>query len=228
MTEKEIANYYAKRASEYENIYLKPERQSDLEQLQKTISEAFRGLDLLEIACGTGYWTQFASRSAKSIVAVDYNEEVLAVARKKDYGSCPIMFLKGDVYVLGEVDGTFSAALLGFWWSHVLKANLDGFLQVLHSKLSEGATVIILDNRYIEGSSTPISRSDGYGNTYQTRRLTNGSTYEVLKNFPTQEEFIKRVALFAQNIDFIELDYFWLAQYRSRGSVEHHNALDQL
>ena len=224
MTEMEMADYYAKRSSEYEDIYLKPERQSDLKQLKRTLSEAFRGLDLLEIACGTGYWTQFASRSAKSIVAIDYNEEVLVVAREKDYGSCPIMFLKADAYVLGEVDKTFSAALVGFWWSHVLKANLDGFLQALHSKLSEGAIVIILDNRYIEGSSTPISRSDGYGNTYQMRNLIDGSKYEVLKNFPTQEEFIKRIDSFAENINFTELDYFWLAQYKLKASVELHNA----
>jgi demethylmenaquinone methyltransferase/2-methoxy-6-polyprenyl-1,4-benzoquinol methylase len=131
------------------------------------------------------------------------------------------MFLKADAYVLDEVDGTFSAALVGFWWSHVLKANLDGFLQALHSKLSEGATVIILDNRYVEGSSTPISRSDGYGNTYQMRKLTNGSTYEVLKNFPTQEEFVNRIASFAENINFTELDYYWLAQYNIKGNVEH-------
>ena len=136
MTEMEMTDYYAKRASEYEDIYLKPERQSDLKQLQIRLSEAFRGLDLLEIACGTGYWTQFASRSAKSIVAIDYNEEVLTVAREKDYGSCPIKFVKADAYVLDEVDGPFSAALVGFWWSHVLNAKLDGFVKALHSKLS--------------------------------------------------------------------------------------------
>jgi SAM-dependent methyltransferase len=228
MTEMEMTDYYAKRASEYEDIYRKPARQSDLKQLQVTLSDAFRGLDLLEIACGTGYWTQFASRSAKSIVAIDYNEEVLAVARQKDYASCPITFLKADAYVLDDVDGTFSAALVGFWWSHVLKAKLDAFVRALHSKLFKGATVIILDNRYIEGSSTPIGRTDGYGNTYQVRKLTDGSTYEVLKNFPTQEEFIKRIDSFAENISFTELDYFWLAQYKVKGSVEHHNALDQL
>ena len=41
----EMTDYYAKRASEYEDIYLKPERQSDLKQLQIRLSEAFRGLD---------------------------------------------------------------------------------------------------------------------------------------------------------------------------------------
>ena len=43
----------------------------------------------------------------------------------------------------------------------------------------------MLDNKYVKGSSTPISRTDAHGNTYQTRPLKDGSTHEVLKNFPS-------------------------------------------
>ncbi len=60
MMKTEMTDYYAKRASEYERIYQKPERQEDLRQLQATVAGSFVGLDLLEIACGTGYWTQLA------------------------------------------------------------------------------------------------------------------------------------------------------------------------
>jgi SAM-dependent methyltransferase len=218
----EMTNYYAKRASEYERIYQKPERQADLKKIQATLTEAFAGLDLLEIACGTGYWTQFASRSAQSIVATDYNEEVLSIAREKDYGDCPIRFVKSDAYALDEVEGLFSGALVGFWWSHVPKSKLDEFLQILHSKLSKGATVIMLDNRYVEGNSTPISRTDDEGNTYQMRELSDGSTHDVLKNFPTQEEFTRRIELFAEDYSFTTLYYFWLVQYKLKDSAERH------
>ena len=213
MIKTKLTEYYAKRAAEYERIYQKPERQADLKKLQTIITEAFAGHDLLEIACGTGYWTQFASRSAKSIIATDYTEEVLSIAREKDYGDCPIRFMRSDAYVLNEVDAQLSAALVGFWWSHVPKSKLDDFLTKLHSKLAKGAIVIILDNRYVEGSSIPISRGDDEGNTYQIRELSDGSTYEVLKNFPTQTEFIERIEPLSEKCDFIELDYFWLARY---------------
>ena len=205
--------YYAKRASEYERIYQKPERQDDLRQLQTIIADGFGARDLLEIACGTGYWTQFASRSARSIVATDYNEEVLAIARKKDYGNCPIAFVRADAYALDKIDGPFSAALVAFWWSHVPRSKIANFLAVLHSKLGLGATVIVLDNRYVEGSSTPISRTDEDGNTYQRRTLSDGSTHEVLKNFPAKEDFVKQIELLSERCDFTELDYFWLSRY---------------
>ena len=209
-----MTDYYAKRASEYDSIYQKPERQTNLKQLQTMVANTFDGLDLLEIACGTGYWTQFACRSAKSIVATDYSEEVLAIARVKAYGDCPVTFVKADAYNLNEVDGPFSAALVCFWWSHMPISKLNDFLQVLHSKLCKGATVIVLDNRYVEGNSTQISRTDDEGNTYQIRMLSDGSNHEVLKNFPTHGEFTKRIESFAEDSSFSVLDYFWFARYR--------------
>jgi SAM-dependent methyltransferase len=212
--EKKMTDYYAKRASEYEHIYHKPERQENLQELQKILSKAFSGLDLLEIACGTGYWTHFASHSAKSIIATDYNEEVLTIAKQKNYEKCPITFLKADAYTLDNINESFSGALVAFWWSHVTKAKLADFLQILHSKLSEDATVIILDNRYVEGSSTPINRTDNKGNTYQIRKLSDGSIHEVLKNFPSKDEFNNQIKSFTSDYTFEELDYFWLAQYK--------------
>ena len=196
MKKTKITEYYANRASEYEFIYQKPERQRDLEQIKTKLSRVFYGLDVLETACGTGYWTRFACRSAKSITATDYNVEVLNIAREKDYGNCPVKFVKADAYVLDEVDGLFNAALVGFWWSHVPISKLDEFLKVMHSKLSGGARIIIFDNRYVEGNSTPISRTDDEDNTYQIRKLSDGSTYEVLKNFPSEDYFIERINSF--------------------------------
>ncbi len=213
MTDIAMTDYYARRAAEYERIYSKPERQEDLKTLRAKIAEVATGRHLLEIACGTGYWTQCAAQTAKSILATDYNEEVMAVARSKDYGPCAVTFRREDAYALNGVDGSFDGALVCFWWSHVLEADIGTFLRTLHSRLNDGARVLVLDNRYVEGSSTPISRIDNQGNTYQTRPLSDGSTHEVLKNFPTRERFIEHVAPFSSQCLFTQLEYFWLAQY---------------
>lgn len=93
-----LARYYAERAAEYEQVYEKPERQEDLHALRSLVSTAFKGRNVLELACGTGYWTQFIASAATSIVATDLNTEVLAIARSKPMGSCRMEFRQDDAY----------------------------------------------------------------------------------------------------------------------------------
>ena len=209
-----MVDYYKKRALEYERIYHKPERQPDLRQLEAIVTRAFPDLDVLEIACGTGYWTQFASRSARTIAATDYSGEVLAIAVQKGYGNCDVRFIRTDAYELKDVGGSFSAGLVGFWWSHVPQKKLPDFIQIFHSKLEPGAPVLVIDNCFVEGSSTPISRSDDEGNSYQIRTLADGSQHEVLKNFPSEAEFAKKIHGYGKGLHFRILDYFWLARYQ--------------
>jgi demethylmenaquinone methyltransferase/2-methoxy-6-polyprenyl-1,4-benzoquinol methylase len=71
-----------------------------------------------------------------------------------------------------------------------------------------------MDNRYVEGSSTAISRKDAQGNTYQRRRLDGGSSHEVLKNFPTAPELRARLGRFGTEVTLSEYEYYWLVTYR--------------
>ena len=206
--------YYAQRAAEYEKIYAKPERQADLARMRDDIPALFRGERVLELACGTGYWTPLIAEQAESMVALDYNEETLAIARSKRYTKRNVTFVQGNAYALPDWEEKFSACYAGFWWSHVPLAKLDPFLVGVHAKLAPGAKVAFMDNRYVEGSSTPISRQDAEGNTYQARRLADGSDHEVLKNFPTLEEMRRRLGRYGKGVAFKEYEYYWLATYR--------------
>lgn len=206
--------YYARRAPEYERIYDKPERQNDLALLRHWIEEAFAAHDLLEIACGTGYWTQFASRNARSILGIDYNEETLAIARARNIGPANVRFARADAFDLPSFGQTFTAGLAAFWWSHIPRRQLTHFLQGFHAALAPGAFVAFIDNRFVEGSSTPVTRTNAEGDTFQLRRLDDGSEHEILKNFPTEQELLATVAGRANGAQVRLLPYYWLLTYR--------------
>src|SRR5712675_2278088 len=87
-----LVDYYRRRASEYEAIYAKPERQGDLAFLDKEIPRRLRGARVLEVACGTGYWTERVARSAAKIVATDAAEEPMRIARAKSYPGDVVRF----------------------------------------------------------------------------------------------------------------------------------------
>ena len=206
--------YYAQRAREYERIYDKPERQADLAKLRAGIPALFEGATVLEIACGTGYWTPLIAQQAKTVLAVDYAAETLEIARSKTYERNNVEFQRADAYHLPVRPEKFSACFAGFWWSHVPLERLDGFLRGLHERLSPGARVAFLDNRYVEGSSTPLARRDAAGNTYQERRLGDGSRHEVLKNFPADGELEARLGRIGSEVRVTRYQYYWLASYR--------------
>ena len=208
-----MQSYYAARAEEYDAVYRKPERQADLRMIERWLPSTLRGRRILEIACGTGYWTQFLAPVAPSIVAIDSAEETLRIARARVL-SANVSFAVGDAYAPSKEGGPFNAAFAGFWFSHVPFERQGEFLRTLDAALEPGAKVVFLDNLFVEGSSSAISEQDEQGNTYQLRRLGDGTMHRVLKNFPSEGELHALVSSgLARSPHYTSWSYFWAFEY---------------
>lgn len=208
-----LQSYYALRADEYDAVYTKPERQSDLRKIEKWLPPAFYRRNVLEIACGTGYWTQSIAPTASSIYALDSAEETLQIARQR-VSESHVTFSLGDAYTPKSNSRNFDAAFAGFWFSHVPNELQTEFLTTLNSALLPGAKVILLDNRYVKGSSSPISEQDALGNTYQSRKLKDGSRHRVLKNFPSEEQLHALVDNgLGNSVKYTAWEFFWALEY---------------
>jgi len=182
-----MREYYAARAPIYDEVYLRPERQSDIEELRRRIPDWFARRIVLEVACGTGYWTQFIAPVAERVTAIDAVAEPLAFARLRP-GAEHVSFVQADAFALPATLGSFDAAFAGLWLSHVPRERRREFLLGLHARLAPGARVVLIDNTEAQCRDLPIVEQDAGGNTYQLRRLPDGSTHRVLKNFPTEPE----------------------------------------
>jgi ubiquinone/menaquinone biosynthesis C-methylase UbiE len=212
-TEESMRQYYAQRAQVYERVYYKPERQSDLRAMESALAAPFAGRHVLEVACGTGWWTPHGARLAGSWLATDLNPETMAIAQSKAMPAS-VRFTVVDAYTLAGIEQQrFDGAFAGFWWSHVPLARLSAWLALLHSRLQPGARVVLLDNRFVAGSSTAISRRDDKGNTYQRRALDDGSEHEVLKNFPHRDGAIAAIGERARDPVWTEHVHYWVLSY---------------
>jgi demethylmenaquinone methyltransferase/2-methoxy-6-polyprenyl-1,4-benzoquinol methylase len=207
----DLVSYYRERAHEYDSVYQKPERQADLAAATQLLQRMFRGLNVLEIACGTGYWTERIAQTASSISAIDINESMLAIARARQYPADTVTFQAADLFSLPQ-QRSYDALFGGFIWSHILLQELSNFCDIISNLVRPGGLLVFMDNRHVPGSNLPIASTDEAGNTYQSRKLINGNEYSIVKNFPShsfiQDTFRDR----ATDFQFISLQYYWIAQ----------------
>lgn len=208
-----LASYYHERANEYERVYAKPERQTDIGRSIDLIQDLFRDKEVLEIACGTGFWTSYISDVARSLLAIDVNKSVIDIALKKNFSNPAVKFEITDFYDFRAAK-KYESLFGGFIWSHIPKQDLNHFYKTVNNLASKDGRIVLMDNFYVEGSNLPITRTDGQGNTFQTRSLSDGSIHEVLKNFATEAYFRETLSGLGTDIGFTSLKYFWIASYR--------------
>jgi SAM-dependent methyltransferase len=203
-----MQQYYRARAKEYDLFYQVPERLSELNLLQAWLIERTRGLTILEIAAGTGYWTEIAAPFAQAIAATDLNAETLEIAATRRLGQ-HVILRTADAYSLPHSTTIFDVGMAHLWWSHVERQKCKSFLSHFASRLRPAATLLMIDQLYVEGFTSPISREDRWGNQYTIRKLRDGSTYEIVKNFPRPGELEETFKEMCKNISVLRLQHFW-------------------
>lgn len=208
-----MKEYYGKRAQEYEQVYLRddPFRQLELTQMTHKMQQLFKARDVLEVACGTGYWTERIGPAVHSVTGIDITEETLDIARSKGIENATI--LTGDAYQLNDVPGQFNAGLANFWFSHVPKSEIDVFLDSFHARLGSGAVVFMADNQNISGLGGTLIHKFGDSNTYKLRELNDGTKYEIVKNYYDEAELR---AIFEPKVNELKIHMgqcFWWVHY---------------
>ena len=202
--EDDVSRYYNERASVYDVTagYTNPESEKLRLPIKQRFQEIFRGRNVLEIACGTGYWTAVLGETAESVLGIDNNRSLLAQAHTKYSNQPNVRFQLADAYTLEGVPGGFNAAFGHGWWSHIPKKNIKTFLTALHRKLSPGALVLFNDQLSYDGF---YRKQDNDGNTLEQRILPNARSFMIVKNFPDEKEITNTLSGFADNIRYTRL-----------------------
>jgi SAM-dependent methyltransferase len=201
----EQVQYYRERAAEYDEWFSRRGRYDRGEtHRQQWFAEAAvveaallaakpRG-KILELACGTGLWTQHLAPLAADLVAVDAAPEVIAinqqrlginhqsvthnnVASKIEY----IEYIVADLFEWNPTQ-TFDFVFFGFWLSHVPAEKLPGFWQMVRSALKPGGRVFFVDS-LLNQTSTAQNHVPLHQEGYSERKLNDGRVYRVVKVF---------------------------------------------
>jgi len=208
-----INEYYNKSSKEYEQIYHRddPVMQSELAKIKNLLRNSFRNKSVLEIACGTGYWTEAVAQTAKNITAVDYSVEMIQLAKAKEIKATYII---DDAYSLKNVSDKFNAGLANYWFSHIPKIQINFFLNTFHKKLKTNSTIIMADNIYNAEFGGELIIKDNDENTYKNRTLKDGASYQIIKNYYNEQELNTIFRMYSSEIKIHFGKYYWWIKYK--------------
>ena len=215
---KNIKTYYKKRAKVYDqSMYFRdePNRNKEIVEITKIVKKIFKDKNIIEVACGTGYWTQITSEVAKKIKATDAVREMINIAETKKY-SCPVDFEISDASKLSYKNKAFDAGLANFWFSHMLKADIPKFLKEFHRVLKSGSIVFLCDNVFHKDPfETPFVEEEENG--FRIRKL-DGKRYKVIKNYYLKDELVKIFSSYAKNskVNIVTGKWAWWAWYKTK------------
>jgi len=210
-----LRRYYDEQANVYDDMYMRRDHvwRRELEAVADAMAKALSGRRVLEVACGTGFWTEIVAKAAKHVVAIDVSEKMLTIARKRKTLSANVEYIHGDAYTLAEIPGEFDAGLANFWFSHVPKARIDEFLHGFHKKLEKTAVVFMADNVYVPGIGGQLVTKVGIEDTFKLRKASDGSKYKVLKNYYSTDTLRHLLSPKTSDLKVHEAKYFWWVQY---------------
>ena len=194
--------YYRAVAPEYEHHAIAAPGESEL----TAAFDAFDATgDVLELACGPGFWTERLARRAASLTAVDAAPEMLARAQAR-VGGARVRFVQADLFSWTP-DRRYDAVFFGFFLSHVPLNRFDAFWSLVRDCLRPDGHVLFVDDAY----RTPDELIEGEASSTIQRHLDDGTAYRAVKVPHEPAELHARLARLGWDIEVTRTSgpFYW-------------------
>jgi SAM-dependent methyltransferase len=197
--------YYRARAPEYDEWWRRagrydrgPEATSrwtaEVAELEAALDRFAPRGSVLELACGTGWWTERLARRAGRLTCVDASPEVIALNRQRivDTGLPAPAYVEADLFAW-RPSAAYDVVFFSFWLSHVPPERFESFWAVVAEALAPGGRVFFIDSLAEETSTARDQRLPRSGEVVQERRLNDGRAFRVVKLFHDPEELAAKL-----------------------------------
>jgi 2-polyprenyl-3-methyl-5-hydroxy-6-metoxy-1,4-benzoquinol methylase len=207
--------YYKARAKEYDEWFDRIGRYDRGEKLnqiwfneaaivRKELQKLGKFATILELACGTGIWTQELIKMGKEITAIDASQETLDINRDK-INSFQVNYQQLDLFSW-QPNKQYNLVFFAFWLSHIPLEKIDEFFKKVYRAVRPSGKVFLIDSRFSESSS---AKKD----VHQTRKLNDGREFKIFKIYYQPEELLEKLtnAGFQTDVKITD-NYFLYAQ----------------
>ena len=184
--------YYDARADDYGDESRPDRRTPGLMKAEviRALIDEFRPIgDVIELACGTGYFTSEIVRHARSVTAVDASPRMLAINRRR-LDDPKVTYVNADIFAW-EPDRAYDAVFFGFWLSHVPPTAFDDFWTLVRTYLAPDGRVAFVDEDDRAAGHDDLCLVSGV--PVARRTLSDGREFEIVKVFWRPEDLENRL-----------------------------------
>ena len=222
--------YYRARASEYDEWWLREGRYDRGPELKarwlaeaavvKAALERFRPAGrVLELAAGTGIWTEQLARSADRLTAIDASREMLEINAAR-VGSPAVRYVEADLFRWHPgPDERYDLVFFGFWLSHVPPERFTEFWQIVEGSLAPQGRVFFVDSLRQEASTAVDHVLPEPTATVLQRRLNDGRQFRIYKIFYDPAELRARLRALGWQFDVRRTGNYFMYGWGSLGAV---------
>jgi len=212
-------SYYQARSSEYDEWFLRQGRYDrgaklnqqwfrEVEQVRDALARFSPVGKVLELACGTGLWTEQLLTHAQSVTAVDAAAEVLELNQQR-LRSSKVKYIQADIFAW-QPEEQYDVIFFSFWLSHVPEQYFEQFWKMVRRGLKDDGRVFFIDSKY-ETTSTARDHhlsEDQIGTA--KRRLNNGQEYLIVKIFYECERLEERLRQMKWDVKVYETPNYFI------------------
>lgn len=200
---REQVEYYQARATEYDEWFFRegrydrgPEHRArwfrEVAIVEAALQKALPSGEVLELACGTGLWTQHLVKQHSRVVAIDASAEAIGINRER-VDSDVVEYIVTDLFNWTPPANRFDAVFFGFWLSHVPPGHFDTFWATVRAALKPDGRVFFVDS-LLEQTSTARDHDQLDKSGEVRRRLNDGREFTVVKMFYEPAHLQQRLA----------------------------------
>ena len=211
--------YYRARSGEYDQWFYRLGRYDRGEELnqrwfkevdlvKKALHQVGEPEEILELACGTGIWTEELLKIGKKITAIDASAEVIAINRSK-LNSPHIEYQQVDLFSW-EPAAEYDLVFFSFWLSHVPPELLESFLVKVYKSVCVGGQVFIIDSRFEPTSTATNHILNDDGSIYKSRKLNDGQEFQIVKVFYQPDELQKHLTKVGFQADVKVTEHYFI------------------
>jgi SAM-dependent methyltransferase len=190
-------SFYRARAPEYDQWWQRRGRYdggpADAAEWNRQVQRVVQAVDtfgpvgdVLELAGGTGWWSQHLAQTAGTLTVLDSSSETLRINRHR-VTRPDVTYIVADVFHW-HPEHRYDTVFFSFWLSHVPRRLFQKFWELVGSCLRPDGRVFLIDNRRDPTRTAQDPYIIDEADDVQRRRLNDGSEHRVVKVFYEPDE----------------------------------------